>query len=33
MNAATPALLTRTADGKIVGGVAVEVGQFIAEKL
>jgi len=32
-NSQTPALLTRTADGKIVGGAAVEVGKFIAEKL
>ena len=28
-----PVLLTRTADGKMVGGVAFEVGKFIAEKL
>lgn len=33
MSALIPALLTRTADGKVVGGVAVEVGKFIAEKL
>jgi polar amino acid transport system substrate-binding protein len=32
-NATTPVQLTRTADGKIIGGVAVEVGKFIAEKL
>lgn len=33
MNATTPVLLTRTADGKVTGGVALEVGKFIAEKL
>ena len=33
MSALIPALLTRTADGTVVGGVAVEVGKFIAEKL
>ena len=33
MNAATPVLLQRTPDGKITGGVALEVGKFIAEKL
>jgi polar amino acid transport system substrate-binding protein len=33
MNAATPALLTRAADGKVIGGVAFEVGTFIAQKL
>ncbi len=33
MNAQTPVLLTRTPDGKIIGGVAVDVGKFIAEKL
>ncbi len=33
MNAQTPALVTRTADGKVVGGAAVAVGKFIAEKL
>jgi polar amino acid transport system substrate-binding protein len=32
-SALIPALLTRTADGKVVGGAAVEVGKFIAEKL
>ena len=30
---ATTVLLTRTSDGKIVGGVALEVGEFIAKKL
>ncbi len=33
MNAATPALLTRAADGKVIGGVAFELGTFIAQKL
>ncbi len=33
MNASTPALLTRTTDGKVIGGVAFEVGTFIAQKL
>jgi len=33
MNAATPVLLMRAADGKIAGGVGLEVGKFIAEKL
>jgi polar amino acid transport system substrate-binding protein len=33
MNAQTPVLLRRTSDGKITGGVALEVGKFIAEKL
>ena len=33
MNAETPVLLQRTPDGKITGGVALEVGKFIAEKL
>jgi polar amino acid transport system substrate-binding protein len=33
MNAATPVQLMRTADGKITGGVGVEVGKFIAKKL
>src|SRR5688572_8169240 len=33
MNAQTPVLLQRTPDGKITGGVALEVGKFIAEKL
>jgi polar amino acid transport system substrate-binding protein len=33
MNSGTPVLLMRTADGKISGGVAFEVGKFIAEKL
>jgi polar amino acid transport system substrate-binding protein len=32
-NATTPVQLTRTPDGKIIGGVAVELGKFIAEKL
>src|SRR5262245_53031662 len=26
-------LVTRTADGKVTGGVAIELGRFIAEKL
>ena len=29
----TPVLLRRTADGTIIGGVAIDVGKFIAEKL
>jgi hypothetical protein len=29
----TSVLLTRTSDGKITGGVALDVGKFIAEKL
>jgi len=33
MNAATPAQLRRAPDGKITGGVGVEVGKFIAERL
>jgi polar amino acid transport system substrate-binding protein len=33
MNAGTPVLLMRTADGKTTGGVGVEIGKFIAEKL
>jgi len=33
MNAGNPVLAQRTGDGKIIGGVAVEVGKFIAEKL
>jgi polar amino acid transport system substrate-binding protein len=33
MNAGTPVLLMRTPDGKITGGVGLEVGKFIAEKL
>ena len=33
VNSRTPVLLTRTSDGKITGGVAFEVGKFIAEKL
>jgi polar amino acid transport system substrate-binding protein len=33
MNAGTPVLLTRTADGKVTAGAGVEVGKFIAEKL
>jgi len=33
MNTGTPVLLMRTADGKITGGVGVQVGRFIAEKL
>src|ERR1700740_1710703 len=32
-NAATPVQLIRTPDGKIIGGVAFEVGKFIADKL
>ena len=32
-NASTSVLLTRTPDGKVIGGVAVDVGKFIAEKL
>jgi polar amino acid transport system substrate-binding protein len=33
MNAATAVLLTRTPDGKITGGVGLELGKFIAKKL
>jgi polar amino acid transport system substrate-binding protein len=33
VNSETSVLLTRTSDGKITGGVAFEVGKFIAEKL
>jgi len=33
MNAGTPVLLMRTLDGKITGGVGLEVGKFIAERL
>jgi polar amino acid transport system substrate-binding protein len=33
VNSQTPVLLTRTSDGKITGGVAFEVGKFIAETL
>jgi polar amino acid transport system substrate-binding protein len=33
MNSATPVLLMRTSEGKATGGVALEVGKFIAEKL
>ena len=33
MNAGTPVLLMRTPDGKTTGGVGVEVGKFVAEKL
>jgi polar amino acid transport system substrate-binding protein len=33
MNANTVVLLTRTPDGKITGGVGLEVGKFIAKKL
>ena len=33
MNAGNPVLIKRAPDGKIIGGVALEVGKFIAEKL
>jgi polar amino acid transport system substrate-binding protein len=33
MNSGTPVLLVRTSDGKVTGGVALEIGKFIAEKL
>jgi hypothetical protein len=33
MNSTTPVLLTRTPDGKVIGGVGFEVGKFVAEKL
>lgn len=33
MNAGTVVLLTRTPDGKITGGVGLELGKFIAKKL
>jgi polar amino acid transport system substrate-binding protein len=33
MNAGTPVLLMRTADEKITGGVGLEVGKFIADRL
>jgi hypothetical protein len=33
MNAATPIQLMRTPDGKIIGGVGVELGKFMAKKL
>jgi len=33
MNAQTPVLLRKAPDGKIIGGVGLEVGKFIAEKL
>jgi polar amino acid transport system substrate-binding protein len=33
MNAQTPVLLRRTPDGKTMGGVGLELGKFIAEKL
>ena len=33
MNAGTPVLLMRTPEGKITGGVGLEVGKFISEKL
>lgn len=33
MNGANPTLVRRTPDRKIIGGVAVDVGKFIAEKL
>jgi polar amino acid transport system substrate-binding protein len=33
MNSGTPVLLMRTSDGKVTGGVALEIGKFIAEKL
>lgn len=32
-NGNNPVLVTRTPDGKIIGGVALDVGKFIAEKL
>jgi len=32
-NGGNPQLVTRTPDGKMVGGVALDVGKFIAEKL
>ncbi len=32
-NGGNPVLVTRTPDGKIMGGVALDVGKFIAEKL
>jgi polar amino acid transport system substrate-binding protein len=33
MNAGTPVLVMRTPDGKVTGGVGVELGRFIADKL
>jgi polar amino acid transport system substrate-binding protein len=33
MNAGNPVLIKRAPDGKVLGGVALEVGKFIAEKL
>jgi polar amino acid transport system substrate-binding protein len=33
MNAGNPVLIKRAPDGKIIGGVALDVGKFIAEKL
>jgi polar amino acid transport system substrate-binding protein len=33
MNAGTPVMLMRTPDGKITGGVGLEMGKFIAQKL
>jgi polar amino acid transport system substrate-binding protein len=33
MNSGTPVLLMRTSEGNVIGGVAFEVGKFIAEKL
>jgi polar amino acid transport system substrate-binding protein len=33
MNAGNPVLIKQTADGKMVSGVALDVGKFIAEKL
>jgi polar amino acid transport system substrate-binding protein len=33
MNAGTPVLLMRTPEGKVVDGVGLEVGKFVAEKL
>jgi polar amino acid transport system substrate-binding protein len=33
MNSGTPVLLMRTSDGKITGGVALEVGKVIADKI
>ena len=33
MNGGNPVLVRRTPDGKVIGGLAVDVGKFIAEKL
>lgn len=33
MNAGNPMFLKRAPDGKVIGGVAVDVGKFVAEKL